>query len=114
MAYEIKSQGLVIAFFGFACLAATASAEIPATLPSIDVFGGLPSLEDLVISPNGKRIAFVKTSGEARFVYAYDLGTSAPLAGVKVGDTKLRSVQWGGRQQSARDRLANQPAADRL
>ena len=94
MAYEIKSQGLVIAVFGFACLAATASAEIPAALPSIDVFGGLPSLEDLVISPNGKRIAFVKTSGEARVVYAYDLGTSAPLAGVKVGDTKLRSVQW--------------------
>lgn len=95
MSLRITAHSFATAAFSIACLADTAGAETPAaTPPSLEAFGGLPNLEDLAISPNGKRIAFVKTSGEARVVFTYEIGTSAALAAVKAGDTKLRSVQW--------------------
>jgi dipeptidyl aminopeptidase/acylaminoacyl peptidase len=47
-----------------------------------------------VISPDGKRLAFVRTLGESRAVYAMDVGKSGFLAGVKVAEVKLRDLEW--------------------
>jgi dipeptidyl aminopeptidase/acylaminoacyl peptidase len=80
-----------IASLAFAFTAA-AAAEPPQS--SLERLGGLPTLENVVISPDGKRLAFVRTSGESRAVYAMDVGKSGFLAGVKVAEVKLRDLEW--------------------
>jgi dipeptidyl aminopeptidase/acylaminoacyl peptidase len=63
--------------------------------PPLELFGRLPSLENVVISPNGKRLAFVKTSGDSRALYVIELGgNGSALAAAKIADTKLRNVEW--------------------
>jgi dipeptidyl aminopeptidase/acylaminoacyl peptidase len=95
MAPRNMSASLVAAVLGLILCAVMARAEVAGpTQTPIESFGVLPTLEDVVISPDGKRLAFVKTSGETRVVYAYDLGKSEGLAAAKVGDTKLREVRW--------------------
>ena len=53
-------------------------------------FGRLPSLEDVAISPDGTKIAFVRTSGESRNLVVAPLTKPEILGGVRVGDAKLR------------------------
>jgi dipeptidyl aminopeptidase/acylaminoacyl peptidase len=97
MALESFASGAAIVFCGLAALASTSSvaAESPAPERSpLEILGGLPTLENVVISPDGKRLAFVKTAGESRALYAIEFGKSGILAGAKVADTKLRDIEW--------------------
>jgi dipeptidyl aminopeptidase/acylaminoacyl peptidase len=57
-------------------------------------FGRLPSLEDVVISPDGTMLAFVKTSGENRNLAVVPLNKHELLGGAHVGDVKLRDIEW--------------------
>lgn len=70
------------------------SPAIAADTAPLAAFGRLPSLEDVVISPDGTNIAFVKTSGESRSLVVAPLTKPEVLGGVRVGDVKLREVQW--------------------
>src|SRR5579872_5777952 len=63
------------------------------TVP-LAAFGRLPTLENVVISPDGSRVAFVKTSGEARSLVIAELGKKEMLGGARIGDAKLRDVEW--------------------
>ena len=91
---QLASQGartaaavlLGTAFFGPLSLAATS--------PSLDTFGHLPSLEDVAVSPDGAKMAFVRTHGETRNLLVALLNESEIIGRVRVGDTKLRGVQW--------------------
>jgi dipeptidyl aminopeptidase/acylaminoacyl peptidase len=58
------------------------------------MFGRLPSLEDVVISPDGTKIAFVKTNGDARNLAVAALTKAQIVAEARVGDGKLREVEW--------------------
>jgi dipeptidyl aminopeptidase/acylaminoacyl peptidase len=75
-------------------LAFTVAAAAEPPQSPLERLGGLPTLENVVISPDGKRLAFVRTSGESRAVYAMDVGKSGFLAGVKVAEVKLRDLEW--------------------
>ncbi len=66
-------------------------ADAPAPL---EVYGRLPSLENLELSPDGKRMAFVRTHGDERNLYVVDLSTGKKLGSARVGDTKLRGIEW--------------------
>jgi dipeptidyl aminopeptidase/acylaminoacyl peptidase len=57
-------------------------------------FGRLPSLEDVAISPDGTKIAFVRTSGESRNLVVAPLAKPEILGGLRVGDAKLRHIAW--------------------
>jgi acetyl esterase/lipase len=63
------------------------------TIP-LEAFGRLPTLENVVISPDGTKIAFVRTRSDSRNLVVGPLNKSEVLAGVRVGDTKLRQVEW--------------------
>jgi len=68
-----------------------------ADAPMTPDLGRLPSLEDVAIAPGGGRIAYVRTRGDARFVYVAALGESgAPPYALRVADQKLRAVRWVG------------------
>jgi dipeptidyl aminopeptidase/acylaminoacyl peptidase len=57
-------------------------------------FGRLPSLEDVVISPDGTKLAFVKTSGDNRNLAVVPLHKHELLGGARVGNVKLRDIEW--------------------
>jgi dipeptidyl aminopeptidase/acylaminoacyl peptidase len=82
-----------------ACMAVAASliAGRPAAATDVvplEAFGRLPSLEDVAISPDGTKIAFVRTKGEIRNLVITPLINSQILGGVRVGESKLRAVEW--------------------
>ncbi|HTB90276.1 MAG TPA: S9 family peptidase [Steroidobacteraceae bacterium] len=82
-----------------ACTAAAAwlvggRPAIAADANPLAAFGRLPSLEDVAISPDGTKIAFVRTSGESRNLVVAPLTKPEILGGVRVGDAKLRHIVW--------------------
>src|SRR5271170_4105876 len=60
----------------------------------LEVFGRLPSLEDVALSPDGTEVAYVKTRGENRVLSVASLAERKGLVGLGVGQSKLRMVQW--------------------
>lgn len=70
----------------FACCA---SAEV-----SIDAYGRLPSIEFAALSPNGSMIAYVQTTHDVHALVIVDIGTSALVAGTRIDQEKVRSVEW--------------------
>jgi dienelactone hydrolase len=66
----------------------------PAQAVPLAVFGSLPSTEDMVLSPDGSRIAFVRTDQETRLLGVLSLADGKVLGGGPVGDAKLRSIEW--------------------
>jgi dipeptidyl aminopeptidase/acylaminoacyl peptidase len=73
-------------------LATSAAAREPAS--PLAVYGRLAALEDLSLSPDGSRIAFIKTQGDERVLQVLTTVGGKVLGGAVVGDTKLRSVSW--------------------
>src|SRR5579859_6753634 len=64
------------------------------TLPPLEAYGRLPSLEQMQISPDGKFLAYVATTDDARRVIVQRLGDNTIISGVTVSKTKLRGLQW--------------------
>jgi dipeptidyl aminopeptidase/acylaminoacyl peptidase len=78
----------------FFCLwAALLAAPAPAAA-GVDVYGRLPSIEQASLSPDGTKIAFVKTTQDSRFLAVVDINDEKLVGGVRLGDAKLRSVGW--------------------
>ncbi|MDB5483649.1 MAG: peptidase prolyl oligopeptidase [Caulobacteraceae bacterium] len=73
-------------------LAATAALAGP---PPAEVYGKLPGITDVTLSPSGGRYAFVADDGKARrlFVLTAD---NKPLMVVTIGPHKLIGISWAG------------------
>jgi len=69
------------------------SAAAGETIP-LEAFGRLPTLENVVISPDGTKIAFVRTRSDSRNLIVVSLAKHEILGEARVGDTKLRDVEW--------------------
>jgi dipeptidyl aminopeptidase/acylaminoacyl peptidase len=87
------------------CLAASAAllllvsqSRAQSSAPPLEAFGNLPTIEDVVLSPDGKKLAFVKTQGENRIIAVKEIGQTTQGPGAKVGSTKLRNLQWVGNE----------------
>jgi hypothetical protein len=96
-----KHQQTLSAMRAAAVAACTAAAAIAGWHPAVAAdavplaaFGRLPTLEDVAISPDGTKIAFVRTSGESRNLVVVPLSKPEIIGGVRVGDVKLRDVAW--------------------
>jgi hypothetical protein len=84
-----------IAMMVAACIASGPfGAHAAESAPPLEAFGRLPTLEDVVLSPDGTKIAFVNTVGESRNLVVAPLTQPKILGGVHVGDAKLRDVEW--------------------
>ncbi len=98
----IKDFGLAlvacVALWGATPLAgaATAASTAPPTnaAPPLALYGHLPSLEHVVLSPDGARLAFVATTDGRRSLIVVDLASGKVVGGLKLSDTKLRSLGW--------------------
>jgi esterase/lipase len=73
-----------------------ASAVVPAREPSapLSAYGRLPFLEDVSISPDGTRAAFVRTTEDNRSLFIVEMEGGKVLGGARIGNTKFRSVFW--------------------
>lgn len=86
---------VALASFGPASAAAAPAAGVtPLAATPLEVYGRLPTLEDVALSPDGSKLAFVRTVGDERFLLVKDLSNGKSIYGARVGSTKLRSVQW--------------------
>jgi dipeptidyl aminopeptidase/acylaminoacyl peptidase len=60
----------------------------------LEIYGRLPRLENMAVSPDGSRIVFVKTEGNERTVAVLDRGKHEVIGGVRASQTKLRRIEW--------------------
>jgi dienelactone hydrolase len=70
-----------------------------ANAASLETYGHLPTLEDVAISPDGTRLAFVSTQGDERLLAVTELATRKLLHGARLGATKLRSIGWADNER---------------
>jgi dipeptidyl aminopeptidase/acylaminoacyl peptidase len=75
------------------CFAMSSRPAVPASVP-LDTYGRLPALEDMALSPDGSRMAFVRTTQNTRIVGVVSLMDHKALGGLRVGEEKLRSLEW--------------------
>lgn len=98
---KIKRRGRPAGAFLSAVAAGTAGAAWTpcaqgwaAEAAPLAAFGRHANLEDVVISPDGNKIAFVKTYGDSRTLAVAAVTRPEMLGGVRVGEVKLRSLSW--------------------
>lgn len=59
----------------------------------LESYGRLPNLENVALSPDGSRLAFVRTNDSARILAIVELPGKL-LSGGKIGELKLRRLAW--------------------
>ncbi len=64
----------------------------------LEVYGRLPTLDHVEISPDGANLAFVITTPEAHRVVIESIADRKLLGGVNLGDAKLRWLDWADSQ----------------
>lgn len=62
----------------------------------LEAYGALPTIEFVQVSPSGDRLAYVTVAGDQRALIVTRLADGQLLAGARVGDAKVRDVQWVG------------------
>src|SRR5262249_31173728 len=56
-------------------------------------YGALPTLEDVIISPDGTRLAYVGENKDGRFLIVQTVQGQL-LGAARINDIKIRAVQW--------------------
>jgi dipeptidyl aminopeptidase/acylaminoacyl peptidase len=82
-----------------AALSATALAAfvaLPCAAAPLQVYGKLPFLEQVAISPDGKMLALVTTNGEQRKLAIQRVDSRQTVVQLNIADRKLRDIQWAG------------------
>jgi dipeptidyl aminopeptidase/acylaminoacyl peptidase len=92
---KLSSSGTLLAAFtaATACLIGSRAAVAADAVP-LAAFGRHASLEDVVISPDGNKIAFVRTNGDSRNLAVAAVTNPEVLGAVRVGEAKLRRLEW--------------------
>jgi dipeptidyl aminopeptidase/acylaminoacyl peptidase len=60
----------------------------------LEAYGKLPTLTDIVISPDGTTIAYVRALDTRRVIVAQTIATRQILGAMNISDAKLRNLQW--------------------
>lgn len=66
----------------------------PACGAPLEAYGRLPTLDHIVISPDGRRLAYMKEVNGQRFVVVQDLDSQDAPGILRLGDQKLRDIRW--------------------
>jgi dipeptidyl aminopeptidase/acylaminoacyl peptidase len=64
--------------------------------PALEVYGKLPQVELMRLSPSGQRIAMIGVVGDKRQLLVVALEGNRTLKAIAVGDNKVRNVSWAG------------------
>src|SRR5580658_7971087 len=91
--FSISRRLVAVIWIGALSITGACAQAADAGAP-VEVYGHLPTLEDLALSPDGTKVVFVKTSGDERNIYIRPLAENKALGAARVGDTKLRGISW--------------------
>lgn len=73
-------------------LAATGALAAP---PPLSAYGALPAIEQVTLSPDGKRLAYVTVTGESRVLAIREVADlSAKPKALRIGDAKVRDISF--------------------
>lgn len=75
------------------CLSWIASSPAAEPVP-LEVFGALPNLEQVALSPDGAHVAMVTTRGEERLLVVGSMVDAKGTGAIKLGQNKIREVLW--------------------
>lgn len=90
-------SGLAAATAGFVMTTAVCAGAASAEVPPLSVYGRLPNVEQIEISPDGTKLAIAVTDGENRMLTIREAAEGVKIiTGMRFGATKLRGVQWAG------------------
>ncbi len=64
------------------------------SVPPLEAYGRLPTLDELTLSPDGKTIAFLRGDESNRLIVVEEIGASKPLSVLRLSDQKVRSLEW--------------------
>jgi dipeptidyl aminopeptidase/acylaminoacyl peptidase len=89
---------LAVVTAGFAMVTGLGAEAAPADVPPpLSVYGRLPNIEQVEISPDGAKLAIAVTDGEKRMLMIHEAAPGGKLiTGMNFGSTKLRGLQWAG------------------
>jgi dipeptidyl aminopeptidase/acylaminoacyl peptidase len=82
--------------WGLALAAIVVLAAGAARAAPLEAYGKLPSIEEMTISPDGTRLASIRTNGEQRTIRIETLADHKVQRLLQVGDAKLRGLEWAG------------------
>ncbi|MET0336953.1 MAG: S9 family peptidase [Caulobacter sp.] len=68
----------------------------PAVAAPLEAYGRLPKIEDVNISPDGKRYAVSGTNGEQRLLIVRRVEDDKLVIAIGAGSQKIRDVRWAG------------------
>ena len=57
-------------------------------------YGHLPQIEEVVLSGDASRLAFLRTEGDERVITVYNVADHKFVRGLKVGQQKARWIEW--------------------
>jgi acetyl esterase/lipase len=89
--HKKKFAGSAVALLA---LAAAFAAPTGWTAP-LEVYGKLPTVEDVALSPDGSRLAMIRTVADDRMLVVISVSEHKVLGKtLRIGNTKLRSIEW--------------------
>ncbi len=91
--FRLNSRPRAVAWF-LVLIASIPCAKAGESHTPPDLYGHLPSLEDVILSPDGSKVAYVKTFGDQRDLMIAAVGQPQSFGGAHVGDAKLRGLGW--------------------
>ncbi|WP_165793675.1 alpha/beta hydrolase family protein [Hyphococcus luteus] len=62
--------------------------------PSLEIYGNLPSIRSLAISPSGERVVFLRDDGEREYAAAFDFKKNEMIGGVNTSDIKAHDIYF--------------------
>ena len=89
----VRMRSLALCVIAWLCLTGIAANAANAAAP-LEIYGRLPLIEDVALSPDGSRIAYVRTTQNMRIIAVVSLVDNKVIAALRVGDQKLRSIEW--------------------
>jgi dipeptidyl aminopeptidase/acylaminoacyl peptidase len=89
----VRPAGIRLICISLLALMGTLAAQSSRAVP-LTVYGQLPNLEDVALSPDGTRIAYVRTQGDLRVVFVATVADHKMIRYVKTGEEKLRDLFW--------------------
>jgi dipeptidyl aminopeptidase/acylaminoacyl peptidase len=90
---QVRSGGAHLIISALFALCGVVAAQLGHAVP-LAIYGGLPAVEDVALSPDGSRIAYVRTEGDTRIIVVATVADRKMIRWVKVGEEKLRDLEW--------------------
>lgn len=74
----------------------TTTTDVP--LPPIETFAESPLIDEIALSPDGKRVAMVTQDGDTKLLLAFNVDDMKPKS-LRLGPVKVRNLFWGDNEQ---------------